>query len=162
DRYRAGVVAPEDVFARVPFDVPKTPVELERDRAEARSAVPPTFDYVPLAADTMAARLSRFFARVDSARRMGDTTALHETLRASSIAAQPVQVALLADDQVFDQVRRTALRAVREILPRGVADNSHLQSVTTDNITVREGEEADRPVLGPSERSVPIADVLSS
>ena len=39
DRYQAGDVATEDVFARVPFQVPKTPADLEDDRAEARSAV---------------------------------------------------------------------------------------------------------------------------
>ena len=163
DRYQPGVVASEDVFARVPFQVPKTPEDLERDRAEARAAVPPTFDYAPLAADTMTARLNRFFARLDSTRGMGDTTALQEALRASSIAAQPRQVALLAEDGVFDLVRRTALRVVREILPRGVADGSYLQSITTDNITVREPEEStDRALVIASERSVPVTDVLSS
>ena len=163
DRYQAGDVATEDVFARVPFQVPKTPADLEDNRAEARSAVPPTFDYAPLATDTMGARLTRFFARVDSARNTGDTTALLETLRASSIAAQPEQVALLADDRALDMVRVTAVRAAREILPRGVADNSHLQGVTTDNITVRDAQEGvDRPALSPSERSVPFQDVLSS
>jgi putative nucleotidyltransferase with HDIG domain len=162
-RYQEGTVAAEDVFARVPFQVPKTPEELERDRAEARSAVPPTFDYAPEAADTMAARLTRFFARLDSARGMGDTTALHEALRISSIAAQPAQVTLLAEDRVFDMVRRTALRAVREILPRGVADNSHLQSISTDNLTVRDPEDGARPItVAAGERSVPVGDVLSS
>jgi len=163
DRYQPGVVASEDVFARVPFQVPKIPEDLERDRAEARAAVPSTFDYTPLAADTMAARLNRFFARLDSTRGMGDTTALQEAMRASSIAAQPRQVALFAEDGVFDLVRRTALRVVREILPRGVADGSHLQSTTTDNITVREPEEStDRALVIASERSVPVTDVLSS
>ena len=161
-RYEPGVVAAEDVFARVPFDVPKTDEELERDRVEARAAVPPTFDYVPTTADTMAARLGRFFARVDSARSMGDTAALHEALRANSVAVQSAQVVLLAEDRVFDLVRRTALRAAREILPRGVADNSQLQSVPTDNVTVREAEQGDDRVGAGTERSVPTAEVLSS
>jgi putative nucleotidyltransferase with HDIG domain len=164
ERYRVDTVAGEDVIARVAFPVPKTPTELERDRAEARAAVPPTFDYAPLAADTMAARLTAFFARLDSARGMGDTTALQESLRSRSIAAQPAQVALLAEDRVFDMVRRTALRAAREILPRGVVDNAHLQSMTTDNVTVREAEdETGRPGAAlAGERSVPVANVLSS
>ena len=118
-RYSEGTVASEDVFARVPFQLPKTPQELERDRAEARAAVPPTFDYRPLAADTMAARLTRFFSRLDSARGMGDTAALHEALRTSSIAAQPAQVALLAENRVFETVRRTALRAAYPAGPHG-------------------------------------------
>jgi putative nucleotidyltransferase with HDIG domain len=161
-RYEAGRPATAEVFARVPFAVPKTPAALDRDRAEARAAVPPTFRYVPSAADTMAAQLARFFARVDSARSMGDTTALHDVLRASSVAAQPAQVFLLGEDRIFEMVRRTALQAAREILPRGVADNSELQSVTTENLTVREGEEEGRPGLEITERSVPTREVLSS
>jgi hypothetical protein len=161
-RYEAGRVATVDVIAQVPFEVPKPAAELERDRAEARGAVPPTFDYVPSAADTMAARLARFFARADSARGMGDTTALAEALRASSVAAQPAQVVLFSEDRIFDLVRRTALRAAREILPRGVADNSQLQSVTTGNLTVREGPDEGRLDIDVSERSVPTTEVLSS
>ena len=163
ERYQPGRVAQADMFAQVPFDVPKASDELERDRTEARAAVPPTFDYVPTAADTMAARLSRFFARLDSARRMGDTTALHEVLRASSIAVQPAQIALLAEDRFFDMVRRAALRAAREILPRGVADNSQLQGITTENLTVREEQGTpSRSAVEVNERSVPAADVLAS
>jgi putative nucleotidyltransferase with HDIG domain len=161
-RYEPGRVAAADVIAQVPFEVPKTPEELDRDRSEARAAVPPTFENVPSAADTLAARLSRFFARLDSGRSMGDTAALHDVLRASSIAAQPAQVVLLTEDRVFDMVRRTALQAAREILPRGVADNSELQSVGTGNLTVREGEGEDRLGVEVTERSVPTREVLAS
>lgn len=162
DRYQTGRVAEQDVVAQVPFEVPKTPAELERDRAEARASVPPTFDFVPTAADTMAARLAGFFDKLDGARAVGDTAALHDVLRTSSVAAQPAQVYLLSEDRVFDLVRRTALRAAREILPRGVADNSQLESVSTDGITVREGADEDRLGVTITERSVPTRDVLSS
>lgn len=162
DRYQPGRIADQDVVAQIPFDVPKAPAELERDRAEARASVPPTFAFVPTAADTMAARLAAFFEKLEGARAVGDTAALHEALRSSSIAAQPAQVYLLSEGRVFDLVRRTALRAAREILPRGVADNSQLLSVGTDNITVREGGDDDRLGANVSERSVPSRDVLSS
>ena len=162
-RFEPGTVAEGDVVARLSFNVPKTSEELARDRAEARGSVPPTFDHLSTAADTMAARLVRFFARVDSARSMDDTTALHEVLRANSVAAHPVQVSLLGEDRVFDMVRRTALRAAREILPSGVADNSQLQSIYTDNITVRQVGGGNEPVGGEvSERSVPTSEVLAS
>ena len=162
ERYEPGRVAESDVFAEVAFDVPKTAEELARDQSEARAAVPPTFDYIPIAADTMAARLTRFFSRVDSARRRGDTAALHDVLRSSSIAAQPAQVALLGEDRIFDLVRRTALRAAREILPGGVADNSQLQAISTDNITVREADDGAGLAEQTTERSVPTRDVLAS
>ena len=161
--FEPGIVAEGDVVAQMSFDVPKTSAELARDRAEARAAVPPTFDYVPATADTMAARLERFFARVDSARRMGDTAALDDVLTANSVAAQPGQVSLLGEDRVFDMVRSTALRAAREILPRGVADNSQLQTIYTDNITVRQAGGDGDPVGGEvGERSVPTSEVLAS
>ena len=162
-RLEPGTVAEEEVVARLSFNVPKTSEELLRDRAEARGSVPPTFDYLSTAADTMGARLARFFARVDSARSMDDTTALPEVLRANSVAVQPVQVSLLGEDGVFDMVRMTALQAAREILPRGVADNSQLQSIFTDNITVRQVGGGNDPVGGEvSERSVPTSGVLAS
>jgi len=162
-RFEPGTVAEEDAVARLSFNVPKTSEELARDRAEARGSVPPTFDHLSTAADTMAARLARFFSRVDSARIMDDTTALHEVLRATSVAAQPVQVSLLGEDRVFDMVRRTALRAAREILPRGVADNSQLQSIYTNNITVRQVGGGSEPAGGEViERSVPTSEVLLS
>ena len=162
-RYAPGSSVEEEVVAQVEFDVPKTSAELERDRTEARASVPPTFDYVASASDTMAAHLALFFSRVDSTRRMGDTVALHEVLRANSIAAQPAQIALLGEDRVFAMVRRTALQATREILPRGVADNSELQSIFTDNITVRQSAGGDE-VTGPeiTERSVRVGEVLAS
>ena len=162
-RFEPGSVSEEDVVALLTFSVPKTSEELARDRTEARASVPPTFVQLSTAPDTMAARLASFFALVDSARSMNDTTALHEVLRANSVAAQPVQVSLLAEDRVFDMVRRTALRAAREILPRGVADNSQLQTISTDNITVRQVGGGNEPAGGEvSERSVPISDVLAS
>ena len=162
-RFEPGSVSEEDVVALLTFSVPKTSDELARDRTEARASVPATFVQLSTAPDTMAARLARFFALVDSARSMNDTTALHEVLRANSVAAQPVQVSLLAEDRVFDMVRRTALRAAREILPRGVADNSQLQTISTDNITVRQVGGGNEPAGGEvSERSIPTSDVFAS
>ena len=161
--FELGTVAEDDEVARLSFNVPKTSEELVNDRAEARGSVPPTFKHLSAAADTMAARLARFFSRVDSARVMDDTIALHEVLRATSVAVQPVQVSLLDEDWVFDVVRRTALRATREILPIGVADNSQLQGIYTDNITIRQigggSESAGGEVV---ERSVPTSEVLGS
>ncbi|MEX2049084.1 MAG: hypothetical protein WEB90_05860 [Gemmatimonadota bacterium] len=39
-----GSIAPQDVTAEVPFSIPKTPIELERDRRLAMAALPPTFE----------------------------------------------------------------------------------------------------------------------
>jgi cyclic-di-AMP phosphodiesterase PgpH len=157
-RYSAGMVAGETVIARVPFSVPLGDTELARARQEARQAVPPTFDYRPEAADSTAARLTAFFDGLDTAAEGGaPTQLLARALRESSIEPTAAQVDLVAEDDTRALLRRTALRAAREILPEGVADGGQLRDVTTDRITVRTaaGERE-------SERSVPRDQVLSA
>jgi hypothetical protein len=55
-RYTVGMVLTEPVIADVPFVVPKSVAELQRERADAAAGVPPTFDFRPEAGDTMAVR----------------------------------------------------------------------------------------------------------
>ncbi len=154
-RYRLNMVAPEDVIARVPFDVPKTADELKRDKALAMQSVPPTFNYVAQAADSMSAHLRRFFDRVDSAASSGNRGRLRQVLAASSILATPSQVERLMDADTRRTLRRTALRAASEFIPRGVLDSGQASDITTTTVTVREGD-------GGGERSVPVAKVLTS
>ncbi len=152
-RYQEGMVAHEDVIAQVPFNVPKTEDELKRDKSLAMQSVPPTFNYLPQAGDTMAAHLGSFFDRVDSLASTGNRQALREFLLSSSIIASPSQVGRLMDAQTRQTLRRTAVRAASEILPRGVLDSGQAADITTSSITVREGQ---------SERSVPMSKVLTT
>lgn len=153
-RYEQGVVAPEDVIARVPFSVPKTPEELTRDRQLTMESVPPTFNYVAAAGDTMAARLDRFFTRIDSAAEEEDRDAVRRILQGSPIVATPSQVEELLDADVRADLRRTAVGAATEIIPQGVVDAGQAMDVTTGTVTVREGES--------SERSVPTEELITS
>jgi hypothetical protein len=156
--YEVGMVADEEIQARVDFDVDLSPAELEEARAEARGSVPPTFNVRPEAADTMAARLGRFFDRLDAAAETGEPRArIGEVLRSASVEPTPSQVELLTDPEIRAILRRAALRAAREILPTGVADAADLRDVTTDRITVRE-----RSGGAEVERSVPVEQVLSN
>jgi hypothetical protein len=152
-RYTEGMVATEDVIAQIPFSVPKTPAELERDRRLAMEAVPPTFDYVASAADTMAARLDEFFGRVDGVVAAGDTLALTTMLRENQISATPSQVEYLLAAGSRTALRRAATRAAGEIVPRGVADAARIEDLTTESITIRRDEQ---------EVSSPVAEVLTS
>ncbi len=163
ERYEVGMVADQDVIAQVAFNVPKTPGELERDKAEARAVVPPTFDFEPSVADSVAARLQRFFDQVQAVADTGAVADLQALLQANSIQLTPAQVQLLRDPGDFRMVRTAALKAARDILPRGVADAAQLDAVTTQSITVRQEEAQGRPT--PSdvmERSVDTAQVLST
>ncbi len=148
-----GGVATEDVTAEIPFSIPKTPTELERDRRLAMESVPPTFGYEPSAADTVAARLSRFFDRLDSTAVRGDTVGLGQILRASRIAVTPSQMQYILDADTRAAFRRAAARAAREIIPRGVVDPARMLDLTTESVTIRRGDE---------EESVPADGVLTS
>ncbi len=151
-RYEVGTVADETVQAEVPFAVPKTEDELRRDRNEAAAAVPPTFEHRPAAADSMGARLERFFGRLDEAAAEAGPSGVENVLSEVGIAATPDQLTLLADDEARGRIEEAALRVARQIVPRGVVDASQAEEITTDRITVRR--------QGGEERSIPVDSLL--
>ncbi len=152
--YEEGMVADRDIIAEFTFDVPKSAAELEAQRRTVMEAVPPTFDFVPEAADTMVARLERFFDQLDSAAVRGDRRRVEAILRGSRIIATPSQVEYLMDPEGRLALRTAATAAAREVLREGLVDASLLNDVHAGRITVREGE-------GP-ERSVALENVYTS
>jgi cyclic-di-AMP phosphodiesterase PgpH len=151
-RYEEGMVAAADVIARIPFSVPKAPEELARDRTLAMESVPPTFDFVAEAADTMEARLVGFFERVDTVASIGNRAGVEAVLRSASVVATPAQVDALLDGPTRRLLRRAALAAARDIIPLGVLDAGQALNVTTPTVTVRQGE---------TERAVRTDDVVT-
>ncbi|MDH3272756.1 MAG: HDIG domain-containing protein, partial [Gemmatimonadota bacterium] len=135
--YSEGVVASEDVIAQIPFSVPKTATDLERERQEAAELVPPTFNERAGAADSVVARVGRFFARLDTAASAGDTAALTRILAEGRITASASQLGLILDDTRRNALRTAAQTSAREIIPDGMADPAELSEVTTDVIYVR-------------------------
>ena len=119
--YETGVVATEDLIAEVPFSVPKSETELERDRAAAVAAMPMIYRYRPQAGDVTAAALDRFFATVEETLE-ADPAALDSVLAGEEIAAAPPLVEILRDPSGREAVRRAALRAARELIPLGVVE----------------------------------------
>ena len=148
-----GGVAPEDVTAALSFTIPKTPGELERDRRLAMESVPPTFEYRAFASDSVAARLDRFFDRLDAVAAGGNAGPVEEILRANRISATPSQTRYMVDDGTRAAFRRAASRAALDVLPRGVVDPARMLDLTTETITVRRGER--------TEESVPVDEVLT-
>jgi cyclic-di-AMP phosphodiesterase PgpH len=140
ERYTLDMVAPEDVIAQIPFSVPKNATELERDRRSAMEAVPPTFDFRPDVADSVAARFERFFADVDSAATAADTVRLRNILGARQITPTPEQLRYLLDPVDREAFRTAAVRAASEILSQGVVDASRMMDVTAGSVTLRRGE----------------------
>ncbi len=121
DRYEIGMLVEGDVFAEVPFSVPKTPAELERDRESAAAAVPITYRYRPEAGDSTAAALNRFFVTLEGAA-LGEVAELESVLASENIAAGPSQLETLRDSVTLELIHRAALRAARELIPPGVID----------------------------------------
>jgi putative nucleotidyltransferase with HDIG domain len=150
DRYEMGQIASADVIARVPFSVPKTPEELSRDEALAMASVPPTFDFVAEASDSMAHHLSTFFDQVDSAAATGDRASVERILRERSLVATGSQVNALMDPDTRALLRRTAMSAAIDLIPQGVVDAGQALDVSTATVTVQEGG---------AERSVPREEV---
>jgi putative nucleotidyltransferase with HDIG domain len=148
-----GAVALETVTADIGFSVPKTPAELERDRRLAMETVPPTLSFRAEAADSVEARLRRFFDGIDSVATVGDTMALGDMLRASQITATPSQTAYVIDDDTRALFRAAAIRAASEVIPRGVVDPARTLELTTETVTISRGG---------GEESVLAEDVLTS
>lgn len=145
-RFEVGDVAEETVIARIAFAVPKTPEELERERAEMRASVPPTFDYRPEAADTMVARLTRFFTRLDSLAGLDEPGPMLRLLEDRSIRPTLAQLEQLREPGSLRTLEASAIRAAREVLPSGVADGAELENLTTNLVVVREPDGRERTV----------------
>lgn len=137
-------VAPEDVIAEIAFTVPKSAADLESERGLAMEAVPPTFDFLPEAAATMAERLERFFDVLDSAAASGDRASVADTLRGRGIIATPQQVDYILEETSRNGLRRASTRAAQEIIGAGVVGASSMSNLTTNRVTIRESELVER------------------
>ncbi len=149
-----GDVVSVDRHAQVLFRVPKSREELGRERDDAAAGVPPTLDHRPDVADSVSARLTLFFDRLDTLAAGQDSAALRSVLQSVSVPASQEQVALLLNDDERQRLRTTALRAIRELLAPGVVDATQAQALTADNVNIRDP--------GAERRQVPRGDILTS
>lgn len=152
-RYEEGMVLPEPVIAEVPFTVPKSVAELQRERTDAAAGVPPTFSYRSEAGDTMVARLGRFFDQLDSIASVGDVEILQGFLLGESGIAGLEQATLLMDADTRQLLRGTAITGAGQFSVIGVADASEARELTTESVLIQDSGAASR-------RSVLSADVL--
>ncbi len=153
-RYSVGMVLTEPVIAEVPFVVPKSPAELQRERADAAAGVPPTFDFRPEAGDTMAVRLDRFFDQLDTLAASGDPETVRSFLLASSVAARVDRATLLMGAEARRLLRTTAVSGARQYADQGVMEASEAQELTAERILLQETDLESR-------RSVPGGEVLT-
>ena len=151
-RFEEGMVLPDAVIAQVPFTIPKSTAELQRERADAAAGVPPTFNYRPEAGDTMVVRLDRLFVRLDSITSEGDSLSAggdslssgggSEMLRAdlleASIVVSPQQAVLLMDQATRRLLRNTATLGVRRYATIGVVDATESRELTLDRVVIQD------------------------
>ena len=151
-RFEEGMVLSAPVIAQVPFTIPKSTAELQRERADAAAGVPPTFNYRPEAGDTMAVRLGRLFAGldsvasgVDSLASGGDSVASgggSEVVRAqlleASIVVSPGQALLLMDEATRRLLNTSSVAGVRRYAQMGVVDATESSELTLDRVLVQD------------------------
>lgn len=138
-------VAPQDVVARVEFEVRKTPAEFERERRAAMAGVAPTFDLVPSARDSTHARLREAFERLDSLVRASGRQGL-VALAEDLDVQNPEALALdILDGERRDALDEAARRALSEIAPEGLVEADHVAAVQAGHIVVR--DDAGREVV---------------
>ena len=141
--YQVDMVAEEDLLAEIPFSIPKTSEELERDRATAGAVIPPTFVNRPEARDSMAARLGRFFDEVERASELGGILAVERVLTQEGIPALGGQAELLLQPQDLNALRGAADDVSRELIPL-VLDANDAQAISAQRIVVRYDTGAER------------------
>jgi putative nucleotidyltransferase with HDIG domain len=144
-RFEEGMVLPDAVIAQVPFTIPKSTAELQRERADAAAGVPPTFNYRPEAGDTMVVRIGRFFARLDpvasvrdSVPSVGNSETLRADLLEASIVVTPQQAVLLMDQATRRLLRNASTLGVRRYSTIGVVDATQSRELTLDRVLIQD------------------------
>jgi len=140
DRYEVGMVLNDPVIAEVPFTIPKPTEDLVQERAAAGGGVPPTFNYRPEAGDTMAARLERFFERLDSVvdAAEGESEIVRADLLEASMVISSQQAVLLMDQVTRERLSGTSIAGVRRYAMMGVVDASEERELTLDRLLIQD------------------------
>ncbi|MFC1660221.1 HD family phosphohydrolase [Gemmatimonadota bacterium] len=151
--YALGEVAREDVSARIPFDVPKTDEELERDQQVFEATIPPTFQFHPEVVDSVEDRVDRFFSRLGMVVDSGGLPSVEEALRAESILVRPGQAEPLLDPGDRQALQEALQDAIRQLMPRylDASDEQYLTSgdiVQTDQTGLNRQISADSLLVG--------------
>jgi putative nucleotidyltransferase with HDIG domain len=138
-----GAVADQDVIATVSFAVTKSSAQLEAERLAAEQSVTPVFTLKAHAADSSAARVRAFFARLDSAFAepgLGPEEAISRTLAGIDLQPTPEQVVYLQSQSNRAALRRSLERAYQSLLGTGVVRGADLENLTSPQVVVTDGE----------------------
>ena len=137
-RFEVGMVLTEAVIAEVPFTIPKSTEELQRERADAAAGVPPTFNYRPEAGDTMVS--GSVGSSPDS------TRSLRRAIRRPSAricskrqsVATPQQAVLLIDDTTRGLLSTTSASGVRRYAEMGIVDATEARELSVESVLIQD------------------------
>ncbi len=153
--YEVGDVAGSDVRAEVGFPVLKDPGVFAAQQDSAAAEVPPTFQYQRGVRDDRLEELAAFFRRVDSAREASGAQGVSDILASSLNSRASDDVAVIMNQDEFDRLRQSALRALANLGAGGVIAGGVANSLRSGPLrVVQDGVErmVDRSsVLSPRE-----------
>jgi cyclic-di-AMP phosphodiesterase PgpH len=153
--YSVGQVLEESVIAEVTFSVPKNLDDLVREQDAAAAGVPPTFDFMPEAIDTMGARLTHFFDGLDAAAESGDPAPVRAFLSNIQLGGDSTRAVLMLNQRNRDLLRETAVGASRDLLTAGLIEPSQTSELTAGRIFVRNPDTGDRVARSTSDIYTP-------
>jgi cyclic-di-AMP phosphodiesterase PgpH len=134
--YEVGSVASDNVIAPFAFSVPKSDVELSKERDAAAATVEPVFDYVPAALDSTRRQLAAVVDAINTAAAsQGNVVlAIQQAAAAHGITLTAPEAAYLAQDRRRNAMFAAVQRVFDRWLGAGVASRGALDNVRGDVI----------------------------
>jgi cyclic-di-AMP phosphodiesterase PgpH len=155
-----GAVAREDVVARIPFQIAKSPDELRREQEQAAAGVPPVLRHQPAAVDSTVAELAGFFADVEAELAQAEPQEEVAAVR-RALARGGIPTTLGAIDVLRDPPRRDAVRTATEAALQQSAQEGYtaVNAARPGVAAVRVREAGGRETLLPA-AAIPAGDSL--
>lgn len=116
-----GAIAPRDVIAPVPFMVPKSPEQLEREGDALARTVRPVYRFSATAYDSAVGAVQGFFRALEAAAPT-DPEAVQRAAAGSAVRLAEADAAVLADPDARRAIADLVTAVLGGALSRGVAD----------------------------------------
>ncbi len=144
-----GMIADQDIIARVGFPIYKSESELSQQQTEAAAGIPPSFRFQPDAAEAMHSQVTGFLARLDSAaagKQPPDSVRAHlaSVLRAYNFPVSDAAVDVLRSSRSRRLLGRSVDQAIAGEMPRGIASSAELEESNAQQLRIHR---QDRDVL---------------
>jgi hypothetical protein len=141
--FEIGSVATDNVISPIQFRVPKSDADLQLERADAAQAIPPTFRYLPAAADSSLARVRVYMDSLEKAAAGVEPAQQAAAVRARSdslgLRLGAVEGVYLANSRQRAALLVSLETAIRRLLANGVAPTGAMDTIR-GSITLVQGD----------------------